>query len=190
VSLTCEVERPDPKPKEVRSEEDVVGVDLGLSSFATLSDGTKIDAPKPLAKKLRLVRRRSKQLSRKKNGSNNWKKAALSLARLHRKVKNAPSRLFTQAHHLAGENQASHRGGELERQRSLPAKTDLPVRGRCGMGYFPADAGVQGEVVRSDLIVAPRSFPSTRLCSRCGHLHGKIPLSQSESSVAKLVAWR
>jgi putative transposase len=34
VSLTCEVERPDPKPKEVRSEEDVVGVDLGLSSFA------------------------------------------------------------------------------------------------------------------------------------------------------------
>jgi putative transposase len=31
VSLTCEVERPDPKPKEVRSEDDdVVGVDLGL----------------------------------------------------------------------------------------------------------------------------------------------------------------
>jgi putative transposase len=28
------------------------------------------------------------------------------------------------------------------------------------------------------LIVAPRSFPSTRLCSRCGHLNGKMPLSQ------------
>jgi putative transposase len=50
VSLTCEVERPDPKPKEVRSEDDVVGVDLGLSSFAVLSDGTRIEAPKPLAK--------------------------------------------------------------------------------------------------------------------------------------------
>ncbi|VCU54805.1 hypothetical protein TTHNP4_00213 (plasmid) [Thermus thermophilus] len=28
------------------------------------------------------------------------------------------------------------------------------------------------------LIVAPRSFPSTRLCSRCGHLQGRMPLSQ------------
>jgi putative transposase len=88
VSLTCEVERPDPKPKEVKSEEDVVGVDLGLSSFATLSDGTKIDPPKPLAKRLRLLKRRSEQLSRKEKGSNNSKKAALALARLHRKVKN------------------------------------------------------------------------------------------------------
>jgi putative transposase len=88
VSLTCEVERPDPKLKEVRSEEDVVGVDLGLSSFATLSDGTPIDPPKPLAKKLRLLKRRSKQLSRKEKGSNNSKKAALALARLYRKVKN------------------------------------------------------------------------------------------------------
>jgi putative transposase len=88
VSLTCEVERPDPKPKEVRSEDDVVGVDLGLSSFAVLSDGTRIEAPKPLAKRLRLLKRRSKQLSRKEKGSNKEKKAALRLARLHRKVKN------------------------------------------------------------------------------------------------------
>ncbi|MFZ8813095.1 MAG: RNA-guided endonuclease InsQ/TnpB family protein, partial [Thermus aquaticus] len=88
VSLTCEVERPDPKPKGVRSEDDVVGVDLGLSSFAVLSDGTRIEAPKPLARKLRLLKRRSKQLSRKEKGSNNSKKAALALARLHRKVKN------------------------------------------------------------------------------------------------------
>jgi putative transposase len=88
VSLTCAVERPDPKPKEVRSEDDVVGVDLGLSSFAVLSDGTRIEAPKPLAKRLRLLKRRSKQLSRKEKGSNNSKKAALRLARLHRKVKN------------------------------------------------------------------------------------------------------
>ena len=88
VSLTCEVERPDPKPKEVKREDDVVGVDLGLASFAVLSDGTKIDPPKPLAKRLRLLKRRSKQLSRREKGSNNSKKAALALARLHRKVKN------------------------------------------------------------------------------------------------------
>ena len=177
VSLTCEVERPDPNPKEVRSEDDVVGVDLGLSSFATLSDGPPIDAPKPLAKKLRLLKRRSKQLSRKEKGSNNSKKAALALARLHRKVKNL-------------------RRDFLHKQTTWLARTkpvivveDLSVRGLSrgwlsrsvadvGWGTFLRMLEYKAKWYGATLIVAPRSFPSTRLCSRCGHLHGKMPLSQ------------
>jgi putative transposase len=177
VSLTCEVERPDPKPKEVRSEDDVVGIDLGLSSFATLSDGTPIDAPKPLAKKLRLLKRRSKQLSRKEKGSNNSKKAALVLARLHRKVKNLRRDFL-------------HKFTTwLARTKPAIVVEDLNVRGlsRSPLSRSVADVG-WGAFLRmleykakwhgTTLIVAPRSFPSTRLCSRCGHLHGKMPLSQ------------
>jgi putative transposase len=177
VSLTCEVERPDPKPKEVRSEGDVVGVDLGLSSFAVLSDGTRIEAPKPLAKKLRFLKRRFKQLSRKEKGSNNSKKAALALARLHRKVKNL-------------------RRDFLHKQTTWLARTkpvivveDLNVRGLSrgplsrsvadvGWGTFLRMLEYKAKWYGATLIVAPRSFPSTRLCSRCGHLHGKMPLSQ------------
>jgi putative transposase len=177
VSLTCEVERPDPKPKEVRSEGDVVGIDLGLSSFATLSDGTRVEAPKPLAKRLRLLKRRSKQLSRKEKGSNNSKKAALALARLHRKVKNL-------------------RRDFLHKQTTWLARTkpvivveDLSVWGLSrgwlsrsvadvGWGTFLRMLEYKAKWYGATLIVAPRSFPSTRLCSRCGHLHGKIPLSQ------------
>jgi putative transposase len=177
VSLTCEVERPDPKPKEVRSEDDVVGVDLGLSSFATLSDGTQIEAPKPLAKRLRLLKRRSKQLSRKEKGSNNSKKAALALARLHRKVKNLRRDfLHKQTTWLA-------------RTKPVVVVEDLNVKGlsRSPLSRSVADVG-WGTFLRmleykakwygATLIVAPRSFPSTRLCSRCGHLNGKMPLSQ------------
>jgi putative transposase len=177
VSLTCEVERPDPKPKEVRSEGDVVGVDLGLASFAVLSDGTWIEAPKPLAKRLRLLKRRSKQLSRKEKGSNKEKKAALALARLHRKVKNL-------------------RRDFLHKQTTWLARTkpvivveDLSVRGLSrgwlsrsvadvGWGTFLQMLEYKAKWYGATLIVAPRSFPSTRLCSRCGHLHGKMPLSQ------------
>jgi len=177
VSLTCEVERPEPKPKEVRSEGDVVGVDLGLSFFATLSDGTRIEAPKPLAKRLRLLKRRSKQLSRKEKGSNNSKKAALALARLHRKVKNL-------------------RRDFLHKQTTCLARTkpvivveDLSVRGLSrgwlsrsvadvGWGTFLRMLEYKAKWYGATLIVAPRSFPSTRLCSSCGHLHGKMPLSQ------------
>jgi putative transposase len=177
VSLTCEVERPDPKPKEVRSEDDVVGVDLGLSSFAALSDGTKIDPPKPLAKKLRLLKRRSEQLSRKQKGSNNSKKAALRLARLHRKIKNLRRDFL---HKLTT---------WLARTKLAIVVEDLNVRGLSrgwlsrsvadvGWGTFLRMLEYKAKWYGATLIVAPRSFPSTRLCSSCGHLHGKMPLSQ------------
>jgi putative transposase len=83
VSLTCEVERPDPPLRQGEP----VGVDLGLASFLVLSDGTRVDAPRPLARALRLLRRRSTQLSRKQKGSRNYAKAALRLVRLHRRVR-------------------------------------------------------------------------------------------------------
>jgi putative transposase len=177
VSLTCEVERPDPKPKEVRSEGDVEGVDLGLFSFATLSDGTRIEAPKPLAKRLRLLKRRSKQLSRKQKGSNNSKKAALRLARLHCKVKNIRRDFL---HKLTT---------WLARTKPVIVVEDLNVRGLSrnwlsrsvadvGWGTFLRMLEYKAKWYGATLIVVPRSFPSTRLCSRCGHLHGKMPLSQ------------
>ena len=177
VSLSCEVERPEPKPRGVRSEGDVVGIDLGLSSFAVLSDGTRIEAPKPLAKKLRLLKRRSKQLSRKEKGSNNGKKAALRLARLHRKVKNLRQDFL---HKLTT---------ELAKTKPVIVVEDLNVKGLArgrlsrsvadvGWGAFRRMLTYKAEWYGATLIVAPKSFPSTRLCSRCGHLQGKMPLSQ------------
>jgi len=177
VSLTCEVERPDPRPREVKGEDDVVGVDLGLSAFAVLSDGTRIEAPRPLARKLRLLKRRSKQFSRKRKGSNNQKKAALRLARLHRKVKNLRQDFL---HKLTT---------WLARTKPVIVVEDLNVRGLSrgrlsrsvadvGWGAFRRMLAYKAEWYGATLVVAPRSFPSTRLCSRCGHLHGRIPLSQ------------
>lgn len=62
VSVTCEVERPDPAFREGEP----VGLDLGLRSFLTLSDGTRIEAPKPLVKALRRLGRLSRRLSASK----------------------------------------------------------------------------------------------------------------------------
>jgi putative transposase len=177
VSIVCVVKRQEPKIKEVRSEDDIVGVDLGLSSFAVLSDGTKVDAPKPLARKLKLLKRRSKDFSKKQKGSNNSKKAALKLARLHRKIKNIRQDFL---HKLST---------WLARTKPVIVVEDLNVRGlsRSRLSRSISDAG-WGTFLRmleykakwygATLILAPRSFPSTRLCSRCGHLHGKMSLSQ------------
>ena len=71
-----------PKPKTGKS----VGIDLGITDLATLSDGTKIGAPKPLKSKLKKLQRLSKQLSRKQQGSTNREKAKTKLSRLHYQI--------------------------------------------------------------------------------------------------------
>jgi putative transposase len=59
-----------------------------LNCFAALSNGDKKSAPKPLATNLKKLKRLSKQHSRKKSGSQNRKKSALKLARLHARIRN------------------------------------------------------------------------------------------------------
>lgn len=183
VSLTCEVERPDPS----RREGEPVGVDLGLSSFLVLSDGTRVEAPKPLARSLRLLRRRSKQLSRKQKGSNNFHKASQRLSRLHRRVRNL-------------------RQDFLHKVTTWPTRTkpvivveDLNPKGLVrgplsrhvsdvGWGAFRRMLEYKAGWYGSRIIVAPSHFPSTKTCSGCGWLRG-CPF-RCEPSGDPIVGWR
>lgn len=63
-----------------------IGIDLGLNHFYTDSNNNKVDNPRYLRKSLKLLKRRQRQVSRKKKGSNNRRKAANKLARKHLKV--------------------------------------------------------------------------------------------------------
>jgi putative transposase len=63
-----------------------VGIDLGLTHFAVMSDGTKVTAPKFLRRAARKLRRLQQDLSRKQRGSQNRKKAVVKVARAHARV--------------------------------------------------------------------------------------------------------
>ena len=65
-----------------------VGIDVGLLTFAALSDGTKIDNPKYFRKSERKLARLQRRLSRKKKGSNNRGKVRTKVTRLHDKITN------------------------------------------------------------------------------------------------------
>ncbi|MCK4670638.1 MAG: transposase [Nanoarchaeota archaeon] len=71
-----------------RSLTKMIGIDLGLEHFATLSTGAVIDNPRCLKKSLELLKLRSRQLSKKKKGSANHYKTRIRLAKLHEKVFN------------------------------------------------------------------------------------------------------
>lgn len=65
-----------------------IGIDMGVSAFATLSDGTQIANWKyyeSVQKKLRIAQR---QVARRKRGSNGRKKAVIVLRKIHQKIKN------------------------------------------------------------------------------------------------------
>lgn len=71
VSFTVERERPDPTPVHGPT----VGIDLGVNCFAVLSNGERIESPRPLEGSLKRLRRLSRQHSRKQRGSCNRRKS-------------------------------------------------------------------------------------------------------------------
>ena len=67
-------------PGTLPEAEPVIGIDLGLTHFAVLSDGRKIASPRFLRRAEKKLKREQKALSRKENGSQNRDKARVRLA--------------------------------------------------------------------------------------------------------------
>jgi len=65
-----------------------IGVDVGLTSFATLSNGDKVNNPRHLRKNEKILKQRQRSLSHKKRGSANRKKARVKVKDTYRKVTN------------------------------------------------------------------------------------------------------
>lgn len=74
--------------KQPIKEDTTIGIDLGIKTFAALSDGQQYDNPKHLKKALKRLKMLQKRASKKVNGSNNRKKANLKVALAHEKVAN------------------------------------------------------------------------------------------------------
>ncbi|CDM65201.1 RNA-guided endonuclease InsQ/TnpB family protein [Pyrinomonas methylaliphatogenes] len=170
VSLTVEVDLPEPEP--VRGP--AVGIDVGLAHFATLvqDDGVveKILAPKPLLRRLRLLRRRQRRHSKKEKGSKNRKKSALRLARLHRRIRHIRQDFL---HKLT-----TH----LAKTKRVIVVEDLSVSGLVknpklarhiadvGWGEFRRMLAYKCVWYGSRMVEANRYFPSSKMCSCCGQV--------------------
>ncbi|WP_330276750.1 transposase [Lentzea sp. NBC_00516] len=153
-----------------------VGIDLGLTHFAVLSDGTKVAAPRFLRQAARRLARLQKSLSRKVKGSNNRRKAVVKVARAHAKV--ADTRRDWQ-HKLSTaivrDNQAVYVEDlcvtGLGRTRLAKSVHDAGWAGFTGMLEYKADR--YGRVfARTD-----RWLPTSQTCSECGRIDGPKPLS-------------
>lgn len=84
-SFACEVEKSGESHKFPKNS---IGIDMGLETFATLSNAEQIDNPRWFRKSEHRLKQLQRQLSRKKIGSNNRRKHKFKLAKAHLKVSN------------------------------------------------------------------------------------------------------
>jgi len=84
IIVVCKVDIPEVIPHTGKS----VGYDFGLKTFLTSSNCDDVVAPLFFKGNIEKIKKLNKNLSRKKKGSNNYKKAKLQLAKLHRKISN------------------------------------------------------------------------------------------------------
>lgn len=87
ISILVEVDEPDVSMKPI-CENKAVGIDLGIKTFAVLSDGTEIPNPKHLKQSLDKVKKLQRSLLHKTKGSKNRDKARRKLALAHEQVTN------------------------------------------------------------------------------------------------------
>jgi putative transposase len=166
IHISCEFEKEiTPVPMIY---EKAVGIDLGLSHYAYLSNGQIIKNPKFLKNDLKRLQYLCKLLSRKKEGSSNRKKAAQRLAILHQRIKNKRKDFL---HKLSTTLIKSH---------DIIAVENLSINGMIQnrrLSRSIADAGwsillsmleYKAKWMGKHLVKIDRFIPSSKQCSSCG----------------------
>ena len=171
------VERED-KPVTQVPKGGAVGVDLGIKTLATLSDGTSIPNPRRLAASERRLKRAQKALSRKVKGSNRRAKARAKVARIHAHVANQrqdaihkATTMIAQTYlHISVED--LNVVGMVKNHRLAKAVSDASFgEFRRQLEYKTARTGAQ-------LHVVDRWYPSSKTCSKCGRVKAKLSLAE------------
>jgi len=174
VCFSCDIEVEDSKP--LINEESVVGIDMGLSTFATLAKGFKnkieeIENPKFLQRALAKLRYLNRQLSRKSFQSSNRKKSKRRLQVFQAKLKNCRK---DHAHKFSTRLVKNHDivGVEsLSIQSLLQKSSSLLARGiaDAAWGQFLNFVQYKLKYAGKVLVEASRWFASTQICSSCAN---------------------
>lgn len=155
-----------------------VGVDLGIKSFLTTSEGEKIDNPKFLRKTENKLKKAQKNLSRKKKGSKNSNKCRIRLAKIHNKIQNQREHfLHKVSNKLISENQTifveTLKVKNMLKNHKL-AKSISDVSWGRFITILEYKSGWYGR----NLIKIGTFEPSSKTCNNCGHKKEELSLSE------------
>lgn len=180
VSILVDNQNELPKKKPI-NEETATGIDVGIKSFATLSDGISFENPKYLSQSLRLLRIEQRKLNRRFNKgatsqSNRYQKQRLIVAKIHEHIKN-------QRHDYL------HKvSSKIIRSFDTICVEDLNIRGlmknsnlssaigELGWYEFKMMLTYKAEWYGKNIIYIGQFYPSSKMCSRCGKINNDLKL--------------
>ena len=172
----------------------IVGLDAGITLFATLSDGTMFEPVNALRTRAAKMAKYQRRMSRKVKFSRNWKKAKARITKLHQRVAHTRNDFLHKTSNIISKNHAmvviedlnvtnmsKSASGTLEAPgRSVNAKSGLnkSILDQ-GWGEFRRQleykqAWLGGEV----FVVNPRN--TSRTCPACGHISAENRKTQSQ----------
>ena len=156
----------------------VVGVDLGVKSLATISDGTVIPNPRSLSKKLKALRKAQQSLSRKTVGSVRREKAQGRVARLHARVADVRSDAINKATTMIARNYGTVCIEDLNVAGMVKNRHLARSLSDAALGEFRRQLEYKTARTGAVLRVVDRWYPSSKTCSNCGVVKAKLPLSE------------
>ena len=166
------------KSKQEPLTGEVIGIDVGIKTLATCSDGETFANPKALAAKTKRLKRWQRRLSRRVKGSANRNKARMQVAKLHKQV--TDTRL--DAHNKAART-------IVNKHPAVIVMEDLNVKGMfknrklarslsdAALGQFGRIVGYMADAEGITVVKAGRFFASSKLCSCCGAKRDDLTLA-------------
>ncbi|NES03764.1 MAG: IS200/IS605 family element transposase accessory protein TnpB [Okeania sp. SIO2F4] len=164
------------QPGQTTKERDIIGVDVGINALATCSDGTKFANVKAYKQAKKRLTRYQRRVNEKEPGSKNRAKAIKKLARLHKRVADIRADALHKVTTWLAKNHSTivienlNVSGMLKNHKLASAIAD------CGFYEFKRQLIYKCEWYGSELTIADRFYPSSQICSHCGHQQ-KMPLN-------------
>lgn len=176
-----------------------VGIDLGVKDFLTLSTGEKINYPDRLHQLEEKARREQRKLSRRVKGSSNYRKQKVTVAKANAKVRHYRANFQHQlSHKLIEDNQFVGMETLAVQNMTRKAKKKLDANGEPTRNGQSAKRAMNRSILRGGwsgfvekltykaqwygraFVQVDRFYPSSRLCSNCGHKCDSLLLSERE----------
>src|SRR6266480_4377748 len=173
VSIQVEEERQEP----AKTATTAIGIDLGITTLATCSDGVEFPNPRSLKHKLKKLKRLQCVHSRKQNGSKNREKSRKKLAVLHARIahirKDSIHKFTTHVckNHAHIGIEDLYVAGMLKNHHLAQAIADT------SMGEVKRQLTYKAEKFATRIVQIDRFYPSSKTCSACQFVLDELSLS-------------
>lgn len=151
-----------------------VGFDFGLKTFLVGSDSKEIESPLFFKQSIQAIKRANRNVSIKKKGSNNRKKALKNLQRVHKKVANQ-----RRDYHFKLAKQLTNEYGVMcFEDLNIEGMKKLWGRKVSDLGFYAFLIILEYQATKTGTIIQKidRWFPSTKTCHSCGYINNDLSL--------------